>query len=117
MVDSTGVAVPIHQLSAGPHLASWSRGEDWVVVVEDSSVTLVSHDEGFKAPLGVLVPDSHWIFNAGCSPDCYSIDNAGRVDKFTGHHYPGIDHHLDKRTDLWPFNRVYDCTQHFVYSP
>jgi len=65
VVDAAGFAVPIYELSPGSHLASWSRGEDWVVVVEDSSVTLISVDEGSKTPLGVLVPDSHWVFTAG----------------------------------------------------
>jgi hypothetical protein len=65
VVDATGAAAPIYELSAGSHLASWSRGEDWVVVVEDASVTLISVDDGSPTPLGVLVPDSHWVLTAG----------------------------------------------------
>ncbi|MDP3983517.1 MAG: hypothetical protein Q8Q52_00730, partial [Acidimicrobiia bacterium] len=65
VVDATGDAAPIYKLSPGSHLASWSRGEDWVVVVEGSSVTLISVDEGSNAPLGALVPDSHWVLTAG----------------------------------------------------
>ena len=65
VVDAAGVAATIYELSQASHLASWSRDEDWVVVVEDSSVTLVPVDEGGKMPLGALVPDSHWVLTAG----------------------------------------------------
>ena len=65
MVDATGVAVPIYELSPGSPLASWSRGEDWIVVVEDGSVTLISVDGGSPIPLGVVVPEFHWVLSAG----------------------------------------------------
>ena len=65
VVDPAGHATPIHELSQGSHIASWSRGEDWVVVVEDSSVTLVHTEDGSIEPLGALVPDSHWVLSAG----------------------------------------------------
>ncbi len=65
VVDGAGRAAPIYELSHGSHLASWSRGADWVVVVEDSSVTLISLDGRSAVPLGDLVPDSHWVLSAG----------------------------------------------------
>ena len=65
VVDPAGHATPIHELSQGPHIASWSRGEDWIVVVEDSSVTLVHTEDGSIEPLGALIPDSHRVLSAG----------------------------------------------------
>ena len=65
VVDPAGHATPIHQLSQGSHIASWSRGEDWVVVVEDSSVTLINIEDGSIEPLGALIPDSHRVLSAG----------------------------------------------------
>ena len=65
VVNPAGHASPIYELSDGSHIASWSRGEDWVVVVEDSSVTLIHIDDGSIVPLGALVPDSHWVLSAG----------------------------------------------------
>ena len=65
VVDAVGVATPIFRISPGPHLASWSRGEDWVIVVEGSSVTLVPRGEGSEVPLGDVVPDAHWVLSAG----------------------------------------------------
>lgn len=65
LVNPSGVATPIHELSQGSHLASWSRGEDWVVVVEGSSVTLVPLGEGPNVPLGDVVPESFWVLSAG----------------------------------------------------
>jgi hypothetical protein len=64
-VDSAGVARPIYQFSEGSHLASWSRGDDWVVVVEGSSVTLVSVGDESTTGLGELIPDSHFVLTAG----------------------------------------------------
>ena len=65
VVDPAGHATPIYELSQGPPIASWSRGEDWVVVVEDSSVTLVNTEDGSIEPLGPIVPDSHRVLTAG----------------------------------------------------
>lgn len=65
LVDTSGAATPIFELSQGSHLASWSRDENWVVVIEDSSVTLVPVDGGTNVPLGDLVPESHWVVSAG----------------------------------------------------
>ena len=65
VVDPTGHAAAIYELSPGSHVASWSRGEDWVVVIEDSSVTLVHIDDGSIEPLGAIVPDSHRVLSAG----------------------------------------------------
>ena len=65
MVDPAGHATPILELSDPPHMASWSRGEDWVVVVENSSVTLVNTEDGSIEPLGALVPNSHRLLTAG----------------------------------------------------
>ena len=65
VIDPAGHATPLHELSQVPHLASWSRGEDWVVVVEDSSVTLINTEDGTVEPLGALVPDSHRVLTAG----------------------------------------------------
>ena len=39
IVDPAGQARPIHRFSQGSHLASWSRADDWVVIMEGSSVT------------------------------------------------------------------------------
>ena len=64
VVDPAGHATPILELSQGPHMASWSGGEDWVVVVEDSSVTLVNTEDGSVEPLGPIVPDSHRVLAA-----------------------------------------------------
>lgn len=65
MVDPAGNATPIFELTQLPHLASWSSGEDWVLVVEESSVTLINIEDGTIEPLGAIVPDSHWVLSAG----------------------------------------------------
>ncbi len=65
VVDPAGQATPIYELSQGSRIASWSRGEDWVVVVEDSSVTLINIEDGSIEPLGAIVPDSHRVLSAG----------------------------------------------------
>lgn len=65
IVDSAGQARPIHRFSRGSHLASWSRADDWVVITDGSSVTLISLDDGSITPLGTLVPDSHDVLTAG----------------------------------------------------
>ena len=65
VVGADGRPRPIFELSHGPHIASWSRDEHWVVVVEGSSVTLINMEDGSINPLGVIVPDSHWVFSAG----------------------------------------------------
>jgi hypothetical protein len=65
VVDPDGTARVIYELNEGSHLASWSRGLDWVVVVEDSSVTLVSLTDGSVHPLGELIPDEHRVLTAG----------------------------------------------------
>lgn len=65
VIDPGGAATTIYELSHGSHLASWSRGGDWVVVLEEASVTLVSVDDGSTAPLGDLIPDEHWVLTTG----------------------------------------------------
>lgn len=65
VVDSAGSATTIYELSHGSHLASWSPFDDWVVVVEESSVTLISLSDGSTTPLGDLIPDSHFVLSAG----------------------------------------------------
>ncbi len=64
VVNPAGHASSIYELSHRSHIASWSRSEDWVVVVDDSSVTLVHIDDGSIKPLGAIVPDSHWVLAA-----------------------------------------------------
>ena len=65
VVDAAGGAASIHEFSPGSHLALWSRAGDWVVVVEDSSVTLISVVDGSTTPLGDLIPESHGVLTAG----------------------------------------------------
>jgi hypothetical protein len=65
VVDAAGRATAIHELSPGSHLASWSRAGDWVVVVEDSAVELVSVADGSTTQLGDLIPESYWVLTAG----------------------------------------------------
>jgi len=65
VVDAAGRATAIHELSPGSHLASWSRAGDWVVVVEDSAVELVSVADGSTTQLGGLIPESFWVLTAG----------------------------------------------------
>jgi hypothetical protein len=65
VVDPDGTARVVYELSEGSHLASWSRGLDWVVVVENSFVTLISLADGSTYPLGDLIPDEHWVLTAG----------------------------------------------------
>jgi hypothetical protein len=65
LVDQGGVTTTIYDFSEGSHLASWSRGGDWVVAVEGSSVTLISVDDGSAAPLGDLIPEEHWVLTTG----------------------------------------------------
>jgi hypothetical protein len=65
VVDAAGRATAIHELSPGSHLASWSRAGDWVAVVEDSAVELVSVVDGSTTQLGELIPESHWVLTAG----------------------------------------------------
>ncbi|MEX0797725.1 MAG: hypothetical protein WD274_13650 [Acidimicrobiia bacterium] len=64
VIDALGVATIIDEVSGAP-LASWSRDGRWVVVVEGSSVTLVSREDGSVVPLGDLIPDSHFVLTAG----------------------------------------------------
>lgn len=65
VIDPAGHATPIYELAQGPHIASWSGREDWVVVMEDSTVTLVNIEDGSIEPLGAIVPDSHRVLTAG----------------------------------------------------
>jgi hypothetical protein len=65
VVDSTGSATPIYKLSEGSHLASWSRDEAWVVVVEESAVSLVPAAGGAFVPLGDLIPEMMWVLTIG----------------------------------------------------
>jgi hypothetical protein len=65
VVDAAGRASVIYEFSPGTHLASWSRAGDWVVVVEDSAVTLISVVDGSTTPLGNLIPESHRVLTAG----------------------------------------------------
>jgi hypothetical protein len=65
VVEPDGSAEVIHELAEGSHLASWSRGLDWIVVVEDSNVTLMSLTDGTTFPLGELIPEEHWVLTAG----------------------------------------------------
>jgi hypothetical protein len=36
-----------------------------VVVVEDSSVTLISLDDGSTSHLGDIIPPEHWVLSSG----------------------------------------------------
>jgi hypothetical protein len=65
MIDSSGVATRIYELSKGSHVATWSRDGNWVAVVEGLSVTLVAIEDGTSAPLGDLIPESHVVLTAG----------------------------------------------------
>ena len=65
VVDAAGRATAIHELSPGSHIASWSRAGDWVVVVENSAVKLVSVADGSTTQLGELIPESYWVLTAG----------------------------------------------------
>lgn len=65
MVDSAGSASVLDELSSGSSVAAWSRGGDWVITVEDSSVALISVADGSTTQLGDLVPDSHAVLTAG----------------------------------------------------
>jgi hypothetical protein len=65
VVTASGVTTPIYDAAEGVKLATWSRGEDWVVVVEGSSVTLVSIADLSAVPLGDIVPEGHWVLTAG----------------------------------------------------
>ncbi len=65
IVDSTGAADAIYEWQEGSHLATWSRGEGWVVVVEESAVTLIPTEGGPPSALGAIIPESHWVLTAG----------------------------------------------------
>jgi hypothetical protein len=65
MVDEFGAATTLGGLSSGAHVASWSRGEDWVVVVEGSAVTLIPLDGSDPVPLGDLVPEGFAVLTIG----------------------------------------------------
>lgn len=65
VVDANGAAAAIYELSAGNHIASWSRDEAWVVVIEDSTVTIVPGGGGSPLELGTLIPEEHWVLTAG----------------------------------------------------
>jgi hypothetical protein len=65
VVGPDGVATTIYGLSHGSHLATWSPSDNWVVVVEGASVTLISVSDGSTAPLGDLIPASHLVLSAG----------------------------------------------------
>lgn len=64
IVDDSGATKTIYEVSGAP-LASWSRDGGWVVIVEGSSVTLVSIDDGSVVALGDLIPDSYFVLTAG----------------------------------------------------
>jgi len=65
VIDASGTADSIYALSQGsqPHLASWSPHDGWIVVVEGSSVTLISLEDGSISPLGDLIPESHHVLS------------------------------------------------------
>jgi hypothetical protein len=65
VVDTAGLARPIYESARGGHLAAWLAGDEWAVVVEDASVTLVSLVDGSRTPLGALIPESHQVLTAG----------------------------------------------------
>lgn len=65
LVGPSGTATPIYEFAHGSHMASWSPADDWVVVVEDASVTLISTNDNSPTPLGELIPDSHYVLSAG----------------------------------------------------
>jgi hypothetical protein len=65
MVDPDASTTPIYGLSQGSHVASLSPSDDWVVVVEDASVSLISTRNNSTTPLGELIPESHFVLSAG----------------------------------------------------
>jgi hypothetical protein len=65
VVDSDGNDNAIYELTEGSHVATWSPHDDWVVVAEDTSVTLISLDDGSTTSLGDIIPEEHWVLSAG----------------------------------------------------
>ncbi len=65
VVNGSGVATTLWEFPPGAHVASWSRGEDWVVVIEGSAVTLIPIDGGEPVPLGDLVPEGFVVLTIG----------------------------------------------------
>jgi spermidine/putrescine-binding protein len=64
-VGSNGVARTVYQVSNDEFVASWSRAGDWIVVVEETRVTLVLTDGGDPVDLGDIVPPDHWVLSIG----------------------------------------------------
>ena len=65
LIDPDGNSTALYEFAEGSHVASWSLFDDWVVVVDDSSVTLIDIVSGSTTPLGELIPDSHYVLSAG----------------------------------------------------
>lgn len=65
VVDSDGSAAVLTKLAHGAHGATWTRDEEWVALVEGSSVTLVPAAGGDALALGEVIPPDHWLITAG----------------------------------------------------
>jgi hypothetical protein len=65
VVDADGNDNLIFALTEGSHVATWSPHDDWIVVVEDTSVTLISLDDASTDSLGDIIPEEHWVLSAG----------------------------------------------------
>ncbi len=65
LIDPNGSTTPLYDFIEGSHMASWSPSDDWVVVVENAAVTLISTSDGSTTPLGDLIPESHYVLSAG----------------------------------------------------
>ena len=65
LIDPNGKTTALYEFAEGSHVASWSRSDDWVVIVEDSGVTLILTSNGAVTRLGELIPESHYVLSAG----------------------------------------------------
>lgn len=65
VLDPDGSVRAVNEVGAGEWVATWSRAGDWVVVVEDSFVTLIPLDGTQPHDLGELIPEGHWVLAAG----------------------------------------------------
>jgi len=65
VVEQNSLIAPIASTDTAMPLATWSRAEDWIALIEGSDVTLIPADGGQPVPLGDLIPADHWVLTAG----------------------------------------------------
>lgn len=64
LVQDDGSARVIHEMENGQSVATFSRADDWVALVEPGEVTLIPVG-GEPISLGEILPSEHWVLTSG----------------------------------------------------